>query len=83
MQIRRAVRPPLPVAALTAFLMATVFAGHAFAYIDPGTYQTVWTGLAPMVSILVGCAAVLLVPFWFVVRRVRALWNSRIKGKKE
>ena len=62
MQICRTVRAPLCATAPTALLMAMLFARPAFAYIDPGTYQTVWMSLAPLVGILVGFVAVLMVP---------------------
>lgn len=49
----------------------------AFAYIDPGTSQAIWSTLAPILGILVACLAVLLLPARFAWRRLRSLWQKR------
>jgi predicted AlkP superfamily phosphohydrolase/phosphomutase len=49
-----------------------VFSGCALAYIDPGTTQALWTGLAPILGMLAACIGVALIPLRFLWRRVRS-----------
>ncbi len=67
---------------LSTLLTAAVFPRPAFAYIDPGTTQTVWTSLAPLLSILVACVAMLLLPFRYLLGRARSLWAGWSARKK-
>lgn len=36
----------------------TLTSRPAFAYIDPGTSQAIWTSLAPLVGVLLACAGI-------------------------
>ena len=68
--------------AVGCIFVVTMQARRAFGYIDPGTSQALWSSLAPLVAIVVGCTAVLLLPLRFAWGRVRSLWREWPKWGK-
>ncbi|MGD1000884.1 MAG: alkaline phosphatase family protein [Candidatus Brocadiia bacterium] len=78
---RRSLRVKLMLAIL---LMAFLGAPSAFAYIDPGTAQQVWSTLGPVIGIIIGCVSAVFLVFWAVVLRVTGYWRKFpvIKGMK-
>ena len=68
--------------AAVALLGGVSIARPAFAYIDPGTTQVIWTTLAPVIGVLVACLAVALWPLrmaWRVVSGKWAGWSPAAK----
>ena len=60
---------------LAILLMAFLGAPSAFAYIDPGTAQQVWSTLGPVIGIILGCISAAFLLFWAVVLRVTGYWK--------
>lgn len=54
--------------------MGYAFSRPAFAYIDPGTTQAIWSGLAPILGMLMACLGLMILP-------LRLLWG-KISGSK-
>lgn len=59
----------------TILLTFAVFSRDALAYIDPGTSQVIWTTLAPVIGVLLGCVVILLTPVRIVWRHLRSGWK--------
>jgi len=69
---------------LVILLMACLGAPSAFAYIDPGTAQQVWSTLGPVIGVILGCISAVFLLFWAVVLRVTGYWKKfpGIRGMK-
>ena len=57
-------------------LLAISMHRHGFAYIDPGTTQVIWTTLAPIIGVLVACAALAIWPIRIAWRFAKSRWKK-------